>query len=90
LDQQRLRILHRTIASIFGGAIAKSMLVSRWTGVAGVAAVGTITIAAGIDISYSPFPYADIAAGPYGISMMILLSGWEYWLGSCEEQRQRI
>jgi hypothetical protein len=46
------RILQGTVAAIFGVAIAKSMLLSRWIGVAGVL-VGAISIIVGIEVGYA-------------------------------------
>jgi hypothetical protein len=45
------RILQGTVAAVFGVAIVKSMLLSRWIGGAGVL-VGAISIIAGIEVAY--------------------------------------
>ena len=46
------RILQGSVAVIFGVAIAKSMLVSRWIGQMGVI-VGAVTTYAGIEVAYA-------------------------------------
>ena len=57
------RILQGTVAVIFGIAIVKSTLLSRWIGGVGVFA-GAITIAAGVEVAYVGFEssYAGLDA----------------------------
>ena len=69
------RILQGTVAAIFGVAIAKSMLLSRWIGVAGVL-VGAISIIVGIEVGYAGFGYSNFV-GLRGISMIIYF----IWIG---------
>jgi hypothetical protein len=69
------RILQGTVAVIFGVAIVKSKLLSRWIGGAGVI-VGAVTIYAGIEVAYLGFGYANIG-GLRGISMIIYF----IWVG---------
>jgi hypothetical protein len=57
------------VAVIFGVAIAKSVLLSRWIGGAGVI-VGAISIIAGIEVAYVGFGYTNFV-GLRGISMII-------------------
>ncbi|HEX2471571.1 MAG TPA: hypothetical protein VHJ59_02355 [Nitrososphaera sp.] len=52
--QAYYRILQGTVAIIFGVAIAKSALLSRWIGAVGIAA-GVVTIAAGVVVAYVGF-----------------------------------
>jgi hypothetical protein len=63
------RILQGTVAVIFGVAIAKSMLLSRLIGAAGVL-VGAISIIVGIEVAYVGFGYTNFV-GIRGISMII-------------------
>jgi hypothetical protein len=63
------RILQGTVAAIFGIAIVKSMLLSRWIGGAGVL-VGAICIIGGIEVAYVGFGYTNFV-GLRGISMII-------------------
>jgi hypothetical protein len=63
------RILQGTVAIIFGLAIAKSMLLTRWIGGGGVI-VGAISIIAGIEVAYVGFGYTNFI-GVRGISMII-------------------
>ena len=63
------------MAVIFGVAIAKSVLLSRWIGGAGVI-VGAISIIAGIEVAYVGFGYANFV-GLRGISMIIYF----IWVG---------
>lgn len=72
------RILQGSVAVIFGIAIAKSMLVSRWIGQMGVV-VGAVTIYAGIEVAYAGFAYMNIA-GLRGLSMMFYIA-WVVILG---------
>jgi hypothetical protein len=69
------RILQGTVAVIFGVAIVKSKLLSRWIGGAGVV-IGSIVIYAGIEVAYLAFGYANIF-GLRGISMIIYF----IWVG---------
>ena len=69
------RILQGTVAVIFGLAIVKSMLLSRWIGGAGVI-VGAVTIVAGLEVAYVGFAYTNIV-GLRGISMIIYF----IWIG---------
>src|SRR5919197_2584641 len=52
------RILQGTVAIIFGVAILKSMLLSRWIGGSGVL-VDAISIMAGIEVDYVGFGYTN-------------------------------
>ncbi|MFL6409663.1 MAG: hypothetical protein ACJ71K_00275 [Nitrososphaeraceae archaeon] len=63
------------MAVIFGVAIAKSVLLSRWIGGAGVI-VGAISIIAGIEVAYVGFGYTNFV-GLRGISMIIYF----IWVG---------
>jgi hypothetical protein len=63
------RILQGTVAVIFGVAIVKNILLSRWIGGAGVI-VGAISIIAGIEVAYVGFGYTNFV-GLRGISMII-------------------
>jgi hypothetical protein len=63
------------VAVIFGVAIAKSVLLSRWIGGAGVI-VGAISIIAGIEVAYVGFGYNNLV-GLRGISMIIYF----IWVG---------
>jgi hypothetical protein len=63
------RILQGTVAVIFGVAILKSMLLSRWIGGSGVL-VDAISIMAGIEVDYVGFGYTNFV-GLRGISMII-------------------
>jgi hypothetical protein len=72
------RLLQGTVAIIFGLAIAKSIIVSRWIGVGGVI-IGLITIIAGVEVSYLAFAYPNFE-GIRGISMIIFLA-WVILLG---------
>ena len=87
------RILQGTVAVIFGVAIAKSMLVSRWIGGAGII-VGTITIVAGLEVAYVGFTYTNIV-GLRGISMIIyfiwvgILAGF-MWRKAMSKSNQKI
>jgi len=63
------RILQGTVAAIFGVAIVKSMLLSRWIGGAGIA-VGALCIIGGIEVAYVGFGYTNFV-GLRGISMII-------------------
>ena len=63
--QAYYRMLQGTVAVIFGVAIAKSALLSRWIGAVGVFA-GAVTIAAGVVVAYVGFssvrdPVADLS-----------------------------
>jgi hypothetical protein len=69
------RILQGTVAVIFGVAIVKSMLLSRWIGGVGVI-VGAVTIVAGLEVAYVGFAYTNIV-GLRGISMIIYF----IWIG---------
>src|SRR5919202_80182 len=80
------RILQGMVAVIFGVAIAKSMLLSRWIGGAGVI-VGAISIIAGIEVAYVGFGYTNFG-GLRGISMIIyfiwiLVVGAFMWRKTC-------
>src|SRR5918995_6794096 len=69
------RILQGTLAIIFGVAIVKSKLLSKWIGGAGVV-MGAVTIYAGIEVAYLGFGYANIG-GLRGISTIIFI----IWVG---------
>jgi hypothetical protein len=68
------RILQGTVAVIFGVAIVKSMLLSRWIGGAGVFA-GALTIIAGVEVAYVGF--ASSYAGVDAVSAIIYF----IWVG---------
>jgi hypothetical protein len=63
------RILQGSVAAIFGIAIIKSMLLSRWIGGAGVI-VGAMSIIAGVEVAYMGFGYTNFV-GLRGISTII-------------------
>jgi hypothetical protein len=67
------RILQGTVAVIFGVAIVKSKILSKWIGGAGVA-IGGVTIYAGIEVAYLGFGYATTK---FGISTIIYF----IWVG---------
>jgi hypothetical protein len=67
------RILQGLVAIMFGVAIVKSKLLSRWIGGAGVV-IGAVTIYAGLEVAYLGFGYATTE---YGISMIIYF----IWVG---------
>jgi hypothetical protein len=67
------RILQGTLAIIFGVAIVKSKLLSRWIGGAGVI-IGAVTIYAGLEVAYLGFGYTTTE---YGISTIIYF----IWVG---------
>jgi hypothetical protein len=69
------RILQGLVAIIFGVAIVKSKLLSRWIGGAGVI-IGAATIYAGIEVAYFAFGYDNIG-GLRGISMIVYF----IWVG---------
>ena len=87
------RILQGTVAVIFGIAIIKSKLLSRWIGGAGVV-IGAVTIYAGLEVAYLGFGYANIG-GLRGISMIIyfiwvgILGGF-MWKKSMSETKHKI
>ena len=56
------RILQGTVALIFGIAIVKSMLLSRWIGGVGVF-VGAVTIIAGVEVAYVGFASSQAGLG---------------------------
>lgn len=72
------RILQGSVAVIFGVAIAKTTVVSRWIGQMGVV-VGTVTIYAGIEVAYAGFAYMNVA-GLRGLSMVFYIA-WAVILG---------
>ncbi|MFL6406239.1 MAG: hypothetical protein ACJ71F_04105 [Nitrososphaeraceae archaeon] len=63
------RILQGSVAAIFGIAIVKSMLLSRWIGGTGVI-VGTMSIIAGVEVAHVGFGYTNFV-GLRGISTII-------------------
>ena len=67
------RILQGTVAVIFGIAIIKSKLLSRWIGGAGVV-IGAVTIYAGLEVAYLGFGGLTTKIG---ISTIIILFGLE-------------
>jgi hypothetical protein len=69
------RILQGILALIFGVAIVKSKLLSKWIGGAGVV-IGAVVIYAGVEVAYFGFGYANIG-GLRGISMIIYF----IWVG---------
>ena len=69
-----MRILQGTVAVIFGVAIVKSTLLSRWIGGVGVFA-GAVTIIVGVEVAYVGF--ASSHAGLSAASLMIYL----IWIG---------
>jgi hypothetical protein len=82
------RIFQGTVAMVFGFAIVKSKLLTRWIGGAGIV-VGVITIYAGIEVAYFAFGYANIG-GLRGISMIIyaiwvIILGGLMWRKSMSE-----
>src|SRR5690242_17683651 len=71
------RILQWSVAAIFGVAIVKSMLLSRWIGGAGVI-VGAISIIAGIEVAYVGFGYTNFV-GLRGISSILFHLDTDSW-----------
>lgn len=67
------RLLQGTAAVVFGFAIVKSKILSRWIGVAGII-VGVVTIYAGMEVAHLGFGYSN-TGGLRGISMIIILFG---------------
>ncbi|HJY10413.1 MAG TPA: hypothetical protein VJ250_05640 [Nitrososphaeraceae archaeon] len=67
------RILQGTLAIIFGVAIAKSKILNKWIGVAGVV-IGAVTIYAGLEVAYLGFGGLTTIIG---ISMIIYF----IWVG---------
>ncbi|MDQ3837694.1 MAG: DUF4386 family protein [Thermoproteota archaeon] len=67
------RILQGLVAIMFGVAIVKSKLLSRWIGGAGVV-ISAVTIYASLEVAYLGFGYATTE---YGISMIIYF----IWVG---------
>jgi hypothetical protein len=67
------RILQGLVAILFGVAIVKSKLLSRWISGAGVV-IGAVTIYAGLEVAYLGFGYATTE---YGISTIIYI----IWVG---------
>jgi hypothetical protein len=67
------RILQGLVAIMFGVAIVKSKLLSRWISGAGVV-IGAVTIYAGLEVAYLGFGYATTE---YGISTIIYF----IWVG---------
>ena len=67
------RMLQGAVAIIFGVAIAKSALLSRWIGAVGIA-VGAVSIAAGVITAYIGFsePVSNIWAVTFYIWIIIL------------------
>jgi uncharacterized membrane protein len=61
------RILQGTVAVIFGVAIVKSKILSKWVGEAGVA-IGVVTVYAGLEVAYLGFGGLTTIIG---ISMII-------------------
>jgi hypothetical protein len=66
-------IFQGAVAVIFGAAIVKSMILSKWIGGAGVV-MGAVTIYAGIEVAYQGF---ENATTEYGISWIIYF----IWVG---------
>jgi Na+/melibiose symporter-like transporter len=64
-----------TLAIMFGVAIVKSKLLSKWIGKAGVV-IGAVIIYAGIEVAYLAFGYANVG-GLRGITMII----FSIWVG---------
>jgi hypothetical protein len=87
------RILQGTLAIIFGVAIVKSKILTRWIGAAGVI-IGAVTIYAGIEVAYLGFGYANIG-GLRGISTIIFIIwvgilGGLMWRKSMSQSNQKI
>jgi hypothetical protein len=68
------RILQGTVAVIFGVAIVKSMLLSRWIGGVGVFA-GAVMIIAGVEVAYMGF-----ASSQAGLGAVSVIINW-IWVG---------
>jgi hypothetical protein len=68
------RILQGTVAVIFGVAIVKSMLLSRWIGGVGVFA-GAVMIIAGVEVAYVGF-----ASSQAGLGAVSVIINW-VWVG---------
>src|SRR5919109_494067 len=58
------RILQGTVAIVFGVAIVKSVILSRWIGAVGIAA-GVLWIAAGVEVAYVGFASYNVGLGTY-------------------------
>jgi hypothetical protein len=56
------RILQGTVAIVFGVAIVKSVVLSRWIGAVGIAA-GVLWIAAGVEVAYVGFASVNVGLG---------------------------
>src|SRR5919109_1891136 len=56
------RILQGTVAIVFGVAIVKSVILSRWIGAVGIAA-GVLWIAAGVEVAYVGFASVNVGLG---------------------------
>src|SRR5919109_4245712 len=56
------RTLQGTVAIVFGVAIVKSVILSRWIGAVGIAA-GVLWIAAGVDVAYVGFASVNVGLG---------------------------
>jgi hypothetical protein len=87
------RILQGIVAMIFGVAIVKSKILSKWIGGAGII-VGVITVYAGMEVAYLAFGYANIG-GLRGISMIIYfiwvgVLGGLMWKKSMSKTSQKI
>jgi len=84
--QAYYRMLQGAVALIFGVAIAKSALLSRWIGTVGIAA-GIVTIAAGVVVAYVGFssvrdPVADLST--------VILYPWIVILGIFMWRKTRV
>ncbi len=76
---------------MFGVAIVKSKLLSRWIGGVGVV-IGAVTIYAGLEVAYLGFGYPTTE---YGISMIIYfiwvgILGGLMWRKSMSKSNQKI
>jgi hypothetical protein len=56
------RILQGTVTIVFGVAIVKSVILSRWIGAVGIAA-GVLWIAAGVEVAYVGFASVNVGLG---------------------------
>jgi Domain of unknown function (DUF4386) len=71
------RIFQGTVAMIFGVAIVKSKILSKWIGGAGVV-IGAVTIYAGLEVAYLGFGYVSTEIGISWIIYFIWVGilGW--------------
>jgi hypothetical protein len=87
------RILQGTLAIIFGVAIVKSKILSKWIGGAGAGVViGAITIYAGLEVAYLGFGYVSTKIGISTIIYFIWVGtlGSIMWKKSMANSKQKV